>query len=229
MHTLRKPTLTLIAFAALVLATAPAAHAEEPDPLQVVDATGIAGSAGLSASPVDEPESPELLAYLDTLSESDRLTFVRTRLPAEQVIARSAPLPIDAAAQRSARLAADTGSAVSPMSTGCWTQRWNGSARSAAGNVLYTYYTSGGWCSTGSTVTRAWLAEAGGETSTPGWRYDGVVKSGAGVVSNQGRSYAQHRFVLRVGGWDVQSPSPCLRVSGTSGGTSSGAYTCGIS
>ena len=228
MHTLQKPTLTLIAFAALVLATAPAAHAEEPDPLQVVDATGIAGPAGFSVSPVDEPESPELLAYLETLSAPDRATFVRTQLPAEQVIARSAPRPLDAAAQRSARLAAVTGTVVSPMATGCWAQRWSGNARSAAGNVLYTYYTNGGWCSAGSTVTSAWLADAGGETSTPGWRYDGVVKTGAGVVSNQGRSFAQHRFVLRVGGWDVQSPSPCLRVSGTSSGTSSGTYTCGI-
>lgn len=226
MHTLRKPTLTLLALTALVLAAAPAAQATEPDGLHGVDAAGPARTG--VAVPIEEPAGPELAAYLETLSVADREVFVSTVLPAEEVIVRAAPVPLDAPAQRSARLAALSGRSVSPMATGCWSQRWNGNARSAAGNVLYTYFTTGGWCSSGTSVTSAWLADASGQTSTPGWRYDGVVKSGAGVVSNQGRSYAQHRFVLRVGGWDVQSPSPCLRVSGTSGGTSSGTHTCGI-
>ena len=110
----------------------------------------------------------------------------------------------------------------------CWTQRWNGSARAAAGNTLYTFYTVGGWCYSGSTVTDAWLADAGGETSTPGWRYEGVTGSGAGVVGNEGRSYARHQFVLGVGGIDIQHPVECLRVRGRVGPASIGEYVCGI-
>lgn len=50
----------------------------------------------------------------------------------------------------------------------------------------------------------------------------------AGVVSNQDRAYSQHRFVLGAGGWDIQSPTPCLRVEGRANATATASYTCGI-
>lgn len=72
------------------------------------------------------------------------------------------------------------------------------------------------------------ILEASGETKTPGWRYDGVRASGYKVVSNQGRGWAKHRFILGVGGWDVNHPEHCLRGKGTASGTVSADRVCSV-
>jgi hypothetical protein len=172
--------------------------------------------------------SPEVQTYLDTLGPQERAEFIATKLPAAVVETRGAQVPADTVADASVKAATATGRTVSPMSSGCWTIRWDGWAKAAAGNTLYTYYHVGYWCSSGSSITAASTAAAGGETSTPGWRYEGVINESHGIVSNQGRSYTQQKFVLGVGGWDVQSPTPCLRVNGLTNGTATGSSTCGI-
>lgn len=195
--------------------------------------TGSAAQAASSpdaggALPADVTITPELEEYLATLSAEDRQDFIDTRLPASVDVEVGAQLPANAAAKASLLAADAAGRSVSPMATGCWTQRWTWGPKAAAGNTLYTYYHVGYWCSSGSTVTAASIADSGGETKNPGWRYEGVIASGSGVVSNQGRSYTQHKFVLGVGGWDVQTPLECARVKGASSGTSSADSVCGI-
>lgn len=184
----------------------------------------VAQAQKVSIVPVDEAS---LRALFSSVDDTEALELIETRLVATTDVTFAAT-PIDAAA-RATVAATGAPSAVSPQATGCWTAKAARQATAAAGNVLYTYFTTGGWCSSGSTVTSARFVEAGGETSTPGWRYEGVIKTGSGVYSNQGRTYSQHQFVLGVGGWDIQSPTPCARVNGTSAGTYTNTSTCSIS
>jgi hypothetical protein len=213
----------------VTLAAAPGSAAPGP-------ALGTAPAPAAFMASDEAASTPELEQYLASLSPADRDEFVRTQLPAVQTLSASAPVRLSSGALAPAANAPDGSivgslavSRLSALATGCWTQRWSGSAKAAAGNTLYTYYTTGGWCASGSTITSAWVADAGGETSTPGWRYDGVVATGSGIVSNQGRSYSQSTFVLSVGGFDVQSASPCVRVLGRTSGSSSAQYSCGLS
>lgn len=167
-------------------------------------------------------------AYLDTLSTVEREQFIEMKLLAAVVETVESPKPTNVEARASVAAASLVGGTVSPMAAGCWTARTNGSAKAAAGNTLYTYYHVGGYCSSGSTITSAWVADSGGETSTPGWSYKGVISTDSGIVSNQGRSYSQMKFELGSGGWVVQSPTPCLRINGLSSGGVTASSTCGI-
>lgn len=205
--------LTAAASAALLALTGASAHAA-PD----AGATTPSGYEG----------SAELDSYLASLSAEDRDTFVSTRLPASVDVELGEQVPVDSAARASMAAADVSGVAVTPLATGCWTQRATWKPKAAAGNVLYTYHHVVGWCASGSQVTSARVADSGGETKTPGWRYEGITASAAGVVSNQGRSYTQHKFVLGVGGWDVQSPLHCGRGKGGSSGSATFDATCGI-
>lgn len=169
---------------------------------------------GAVAATADEPDAdPADLADL---------------LPVTTEVEVGPQLPADLPALTSLAVAKGGAQTVSPMATGCWTQRWTWRPRSAAGTVLYTYYHVGYWCASGTRVTAARVASAGGETRTPGWQYRGIVDRGAGVVSNQGRSFTQHKFTLRAGGIEVQSPLQCARVRGAASGGSSSDGTCGI-
>ena len=205
---------TVVAAAAVLVAAVPAQ---------------AAGTAGTTTHAVAVTITPEVQAYLDTLTPRQRAEFVATKLPATIVETTGPQHPVDAAARAAAAAATLTGARVSPLATGCWTARTSGSAKAALGNTLYTYFHVGGWCASGSIVTSAWVADAGGETSTPGWSYVGVINRNSGVVSNEGRSYSQTKFVLGSGGWIIQSPTPCLRISGTSAPAATAAGTCGIS
>ncbi|GEA84770.1 hypothetical protein CWIS_12485 [Cellulomonas sp. A375-1] len=186
------------------------------------------GSAARAEDTVGDDLDPQLVAYLETLTPAEREQFLATLLPATVDVVVGAQVPTDGAAVSSLLTARLTGLRVSPLATGCWSQRWTWAPKAAAGNTLYTYYHVGSWCSSGSSVTSARIADYGGETSTPGWDYEGVIASGKGVVSNEGRSYSKHKFELRVGSWVVQTATPCGRVKGRSSGSSTADATCGI-
>lgn len=186
------------------------------------------GSAARAGDTVDDDLDPQLVAYLSTLSPAEREQFISTQLPATVEVTVGSQLPADGAALTSVLKARVSAKAVTPQATGCWSQRWTWGPKAAAGNTLFTYYHVGHWCSSGSSITSAKVADSGGETSTPGWSYKGVINSGKGVVSNEGRSYSQHKFELRVGGWVVQTKTPCGRVKGKTSGTSTADTTCGI-
>ncbi len=199
---------TALVVAALVLGGGTAARAEDDAPMS---------------------DDTALQEYLDSLSPQERAEFVETQLPATTDVVVGGQQPADITAVRSLLAARASGLSVTPSASGCWSQRWTWAPRAAAGNTLYTYYHVGHWCASGSSVTSARIADSGGETSTPGWSYEGVTGSGKGVVSNEGRSYTRHKFVLRVGGIKLQSPTPCARVKGRASGPSSADSVCGIS
>ncbi len=186
------------------------------------------GSVAHGEDGVDDDLDPQLAAYLETLDPAEREQFIETQLPETVDVTVGSQLPADSTALASVLASRVAGRSVTPMATGCWSQRWTWAPKAAAGNTLYTYYHVGRWCSSGSSVTSATIADYGGETSTPGWSYEGMIGSGKGVVSNEGRSYTRHKFELSVGSWVVQTKTPCGRVKGKSSGSSSADATCGI-
>ena len=215
---LKRRAMVALLSAGAVMFAGGGAHANVP-------AEPVASS--VTSAPAPEI-SPEVEAYLDTLSAEDRAEFVATMLPATTTLTYGEQRPANAAAVASHNAANARGLTVSPRATGCWTARANGSAKAPAGNTLYTYYHVGHWCASGSTVTSAKIQERGGETSTPGWRWGGAIAGSSGVVGNQGRSYSQVSFILKVGLWDVQNPTPCVRVNGLYNAAASTSSTCGI-
>ena len=199
-----------------LMSTATVAQATEPLQPAVTQETQV----------IEFEYSPEILAYLDTLSPVERDEFVASMIPATETVT-TLQEPVDDAARASVEAAERASSPVTPQATGCWVGRADWDIRATLGNVLYSYFHVGGWCMTGSTVNSAHIADRGAQTWTVGWRYNGVTASGARVVSNQGRSYTQYNFILGVGGWDVQNTLECGRVNGGDGWYSSSA-TCGI-
>ncbi len=177
---------------------------------------------------VESKLSPDLKDHLATLPSADKESFVASMLPATETMTTAAPVPLDAVAKKNANSAQLRGDTISPMANGCWTGRVDWTIRATAGNTLYTYYHVGGWCVSGTSVTSAWTADSGGQTHTIGWRRDGRIGQSSGVISNQGRSYTQQKFVLGTGGWDVLTNQPCGRVAGLWTAGYNYSATCGI-
>jgi len=200
----------------------------------LVVAGGTAASADDTGAPyvggavVDDDDPATLEAYLAGLTDDERAEFLATQVPATTEVELGAQTPADGAAVSSLLTARFSGLAVTPMSVGCWTQRWTWNKKAAVGNTLFTYYHVGKWCASGSSVTSASIADRGGETSTPGWSYQGVTASASGIVSNEGRSYSKHKFVFKIGSFTVQTQTPCARVKGKYNATSTADGTCGI-
>ncbi|MFF2641716.1 hypothetical protein ACFVUB_17905 [Streptomyces niveus] len=161
------------------------------------------------------------------LSETERTQFNARYLPARTVVSEMVT-PADAVARESVKAGTTPNSIGSVQAAGCWYGKATGSSRAAAGNTLYTFWVENTWCSNGSSVTSNSYRTADGETSTPGWRYEGVKSKGAGIVGNQGRAWAKHLFILGVGGWDIQSPNECIRVKGSASGTAYADRVCSI-
>ncbi|WP_299958572.1 hypothetical protein [uncultured Modestobacter sp.] len=205
---------------AAVLSATPAALADDGSPVEQL----VEQAVETSALPVDEGA---LAQVFSTMSEEQALQLIDTQLVAETTVTTEVT-PVDSTARATFR-AKGTPTINAAAAAGCWTSKHNRQNKAAAGNVLYTYFTTGGWCSNGSSVTSVRLVERGGETSTPGWRYAGVKTGGQGVYGGQGRVYTQFQFYLGIGGWDVQSPTPCSRVRGNANGSVTGDGVCSVS
>ncbi|RVW00874.1 hypothetical protein [Rhodococcus spongiicola] len=153
----------------------------------------------------------------------------RTQLLSAVVYEEKVQVPVDSAAHASQRMAESAGRTVSPTATGCWTMRADYHARAAAGNTLYTAWHVGYWCSDGNTITDARTLDSGGETRTPYWSYEGPIDGGAGVWQNEARSFTKLRFVHGIPGkWQIQSPTPCIRVIGSVNGSGKGDDRCSV-
>lgn len=196
--------VALAVLCSLALAAVPAAAA---DPDAIVD--GV-----LSA--------PDPAAAYDALSAQDRAVFDDHMLPAAVKVDTTAVTPADDTARASAAAGAIA------FADGCWAGRADGSAQSTAGNTLYTFFVTGSWCVTGGAVTSSSLYQAGGETATPGWRFEGTTSSGADVIGGQGRSFASQRFVLGSYGIDIQTVDECMRVNGQADSYFTSTRTCSL-
>lgn len=215
LSTLRRYGVAVSAMAAILLGIAHPASATGADASRAEDVVTRVINA-------DHPEE-----VYRGLSPTDRAAFDSRMIPVSATISVEIE-PADAAARHAAANGQRPDGLFDVLATGCWLARVKDSRQAAAGNTLYTFWTTIHWCISGSTVTSASLYEADGETSTPGWRYDGVQSSGSAVVNNQGRAWAKHRFILGVGGWDIGHPDHCLRAKGTASATYSGDRVCSV-
>lgn len=171
--------------------------------------------------------SPELQAYLNSLTPAQRQTFTNTMIPTTTVKTVTVTAA-NSTAKLSLQNANAQGKSLSTNATGCWTARTQWEQKNIYGGGIYMWYHVGSWCASGSTVTSSGIADWGGQTYAIGWRYEGRINGSSGIVSNQGRSYTQQKFVLGVGGWDVDTRQECARIIGNASGSASGSMTCGI-
>jgi hypothetical protein len=209
--------LAIITASMTVAGAAHAAPDSSPDPSPT--------SVSVRSYPVDESISPETAKFLSAMSPEERERFIATNLPAT-VVETVTLTPLDAAAEAS--MAAHGSASLAAAANGCWSSRWGWEMKSAVGIALYNFYQVGGWCANAGSVLSVGTLDYGGQTVAVGWRYEGRTAAASGIVSNQGRSYSQFKFVFGSGGWDINTRLECARVKGTAAGTATGDRVCGI-
>ncbi|WIM97027.1 hypothetical protein ACTOB_000517 [Actinoplanes oblitus] len=169
------------------------------------------------------------LAY-QLLRPEEKREFDRFMLPAESfgtsvtepAVDQAVPQPASDAAPADdvTRSLAGVSALAAKAKKGCWTTKARLGNKAKGGNTLFTYWVVLKWCADGKKITKASIVEADGETSTPGWRYDGVKNKGARVVNTVwARGFAKHKFILGLAGWDVQNVDACVRTFGMNDGS----------
>ncbi|MGW9167919.1 hypothetical protein [Agromyces sp. NPDC055658] len=132
------------------------------------------------------------------------------------------------AAEAEAALAED--GVVTPMAANyCYSVTQTYVGRSAVGIDLYKSWTRGRWCTGATTVTGAAIEEQGGQTFFLGWKFNGKINGGSGVVSGRGVAWSQHSFQYQLGTpIPTQYTQPCTRVRGNFTGTYYRDYVCSL-
>ncbi|MDG4765920.1 hypothetical protein O7632_17705 [Solwaraspora sp. WMMD406] len=198
---------SVIAALAVVTLTLCTAH-----PASGAPTGGFSGSVVARVLDAEDPAA----AYR-SLSAADRAVFDRRMLPTESAVSVEV-----VAADAVARANADAGRSPDRFGTlvdGCWYARGWDSRSSAAGDPLYTFWTMIYYCAVGQTITEVSMYDSGSEILAPGWRHDGIKAQDTGVVRDQARGWAKHRFVLSTGDVDLWQRDHCIRVIGTYAGT----------
>lgn len=117
----------------------------------------------------------------------------------------------------------------STMATGCWTATSTYTGRNLLGADLYKSWTTGRWCSSGTSVYSPSVAGSGQQTFWIGWSTQGLAQKQAGVVSNQARMFAQYKFQYQLGTpYPTQYTQPCTRVIGYASGGVGRDLVCSI-
>lgn len=93
----------------------------------------------------------------------------------------------------------------------CWSAYVSYDWKAAAGNTVYTTWQGLNWCSNGSSITSYSVFTRGGETSTPGWSYNGNGGQGSWNVGWEVRQYTQEKFTFGLGTYFGYTTSPCTR------------------
>lgn len=193
---------SILASACLALALAGPASASSPGSAKEV-ASGTTTTVSVQKMP-DPSADPKVKAYLATLSPAEAADVKKNKLLATIT---TTVTDVSAPASSGANI-----SAQAAYRTGCWVTRYNVTGKSAAQTTLFKYYHTGQLCSDGSKTTSSSVFDAGGQTFALGWKYQGVLASRADRSTVEGRSYSKHGFIFGSGGWDVQNPTPCIRV-----------------
>ena len=162
--------------------------------VSATSATAATPSGLAVAKSVFASASPR--AAYNALSSAQRTAFNRAESPTSRVLlAHTGTLP-----SASAMMAA------SFTGTFALSDRWG--AKAAAGNTLYTWWQATKVTVSSGHVTGVSVYNYGYETSTPGWRENGIStqKYNAGW---EGRGLVIAKFVLGVAGWDIQHTTNC--------------------
>lgn len=108
------------------------------------------------------------------LSKVDKEIFLRAMSPSS--VEQSVSVPVVTATRSSGS---------------CKTANHHQDWKSNYGFVVATSWLSMEWCSSGNTVTSVRITNQGGETSTPGYTYQGVLNSGTRASGPSGRAYSE--------------------------------------
>jgi len=176
----------------------------------------VVGSAWTATSATAQGASPSGVAVAHSvfasknpraayaaLTPAQRTAFVRAETPASRVLlAHTTTMPSAKAM-------------ITAAFSGTFWDSAQWGAKAAAGNTLYTWWQATKvWISSGH-VTQVQVYNYGYETSTPGWRTNGIStqKYNAGW---EGRGLVIAKFVLGVAGWDIQHTTNCgqIRLNG---------------
>jgi hypothetical protein len=180
--------------------------------LMAVDARGIetpsketmsaAAQEGANiASKVFEASDPK--AAREQLSPAEREKFDKATMPASLEVSEEKRVPISGEEAKAGEQAA--------AGSDCYGYNQTFKRKAALGNTLYTYWQSTHVCRRNGRITSVKVTNAGGETSTPGWRIDKGPNVATKNVGWEGRGNAQYHFVLGVGGWDIAHPTDCIQ------------------
>lgn len=165
--------------------------------------------------------------YLAGLSDDGRAIF-KAYATVDRTVTETSFTPLDDAAKLSAAKGMTPTSTYQVSAVGCWVGTGYRYGTNLWGAHLWRLQLNGGYCSSGSYISSAWEDSSFAETYWIGWSHPGRTGGGAGIVSNQGRSWTQHKFVYGAGGWNVQEQLPCLRVLGYTSGSYGVDQGCGI-
>lgn len=153
---------------------------------------------------VMDSDSPQKM--YESLSEENRIIFLRAMYPVETTQSISDPALTAVRSSGNCREATHH-------------QDW----KSNYGFVVATSWISIEWCSSGNRVTNIRITNQGGETSTPGYTYQGVLNSGAHASGPTGRAYSE--IGLKI--WDgvdivhlLPALHPCIKMTGHANGSS---------
>lgn len=109
----------------------------------------------------------------------------------------------------------------------CWSAYVLYDWKAAAGNTVYTTWQGLDWCSNGSSITSWHVYVRGGETSTPGWSYEGNNGQGSNNVGWEVRQYTEQKFTFGIGQYGY-STSPCTQIRGGATGLYSTQASCNL-
>jgi hypothetical protein len=192
---------------------------------------GVIGAPAASAAPAPTGVSiaKQVLAAANPAAAYNKLTA------GQKAAYGSAEKPVSVTAQvtdlrktsGSAASPLATGSAVSPLVSGCWSAYVLYDWKAAAGNTVYTTWQGLDWCANGS-ISSWHVFVRGGETSTPGWSYDGPHGAGSYNVGWEVRQYTQEKFTFGAGQYFGYSTTPCTQIRGGATGLYSTRATCNL-
>jgi hypothetical protein len=171
----------------------------------------LAGEAGAEPQPPAEGGAPEAESVAKRVFQSEDPAAAYGQLsPAEREKLRAVmtPGPAEIVEEKIVGAPPTTLRAFN----GCWAVHATARRKAAAGNTLYTYWQTTRVCARKGKVTNISVYEAGGETSTPGWRIDKKPDRSVRNVGWEGRGLALYHFVLGAGPWDIQTPTDCLQL-----------------
>jgi hypothetical protein len=193
-------TMPRYAFLALALASvavgcaAPTGDAPSEAPAQAQEGLAIATRVFASENPTD--------AYA-ALRDEERAKFDGVTTPGELQMSETF---VDMGGKE-----ITPESTMTPAYSGCYGWHQTYGRKALFGNTLYTYWQSTSVCVSNGTVTSVSVYDAGGETSTPGWRITHSPTTATKNVYWEGRGKAQYYFVFGAGGWDIQHPTDCIQ------------------
>lgn len=150
--------------------------------------------------------SPDPQSVFDSLSLSEKATFIRAMDPVNVVQDVSRPITTYSASGGECHQAGHHQD---------WNSRW--------GFTVATSWMDIEWCTNGGQVTSIEITNQGGETKTPGYSYEGVLNSGARSDGSVGRAYSEIGLKLFDGVPVVQQLpglTPCIKLTGYGDGHS---------